>query len=74
MKSKESRGLGFSLVLSVGTLVIILVSILVLSGNFSSLVTTILKSHATMSLPQVNQTFTDPFKVEGQPNPDKWTA
>lgn len=74
IQSKQSKGLGISFFLSVGTLLIIFVSILVLSGKFSSLVTGIVRPHATMAIPQVNQGFSDPFKAGGEPNPGKWTT
>jgi hypothetical protein len=71
MITKQTKQLGLPLIISVGTIVIILGSMLVLSGKFSSLVTTIIKPHASMSMPQIDGSFTDSFKSDAV-NTDKW--
>ncbi len=73
MAYKLRGGWGVSLILSVGTIVIILVSMLVLSGNFSKLVTTIVKPRASYARPQINRNMSDAFK-EGKINTGNWSA
>ncbi len=60
-------------VVSFVTLFIILISVFVLSGNFSDLITTITKSKASQVNPRITQSFVDPFK-DGVINEGKWTV
>lgn len=55
------------------TLLVILVSVFVLSGNFSSLITTITKPKASQANPRITQSFVDPFK-DGVINEGKWSV
>ncbi len=61
IKSKKSN---ISTVVWVTTLIIVLVSVFVLSGNFSKLITTISKSKASLSNPTLTRRFSDPFKTD----------
>ena len=62
MAKKNSSNI--STVVWVTTLIIVLVSVFVLSGNFSSLVTTISKSKASLSNPRLTKRFSDAFKAD----------
>jgi len=59
-------------VVSFITLLLILVSVFILSGSFSDIVTTIAKSKASRANPKITQSFVDAFK-DGVINDDKWT-
>ena len=58
-------------VVSFITLLVILVSVFVLSGSFSDLITTITKSKASQANVKITQSFADPFK-DGSINTEKW--
>ncbi len=58
-------------VVSFITLLVILVSVFVLSGSFSDLITTITKSKASQANPKITQSFGDAFK-DGSINAEKW--
>lgn len=71
-KSSPARQNLLSIV-SFVTLMLILVSVFVLSGSFSDLVTTITKSKASQANPKVTESFGDAFK-DGSINADKWVV
>ncbi|MBP9814331.1 hypothetical protein KBC80_04020 [Candidatus Woesebacteria bacterium] len=70
IKSKKSK---VSTVVWVTTLLIVLVSVFVLSGNFTKLITTISKSKASLSNAKLTTSFGDAFKTEAI-NTEKWTV
>lgn len=69
IKSKKSN---VSTVVWVTTLIIVLVSVFVLSGNFSKLMTTIVKTKASLSNPKLTRSFGDAFKTDVL-STDAWT-
>jgi len=71
-KSSPAR-LNLLSIVSFITLLLILVSVFVLSGSFSDLVTTINKSKASQAKPKVTESFMDPFK-DGVVDADKWAV
>lgn len=70
-KKSSPAGLNLLSVVSFVTLLLILVSVFVLSGSFSDLVTTINQSKASRANPKVTESFVDPFK-DGNIDPDRW--
>lgn len=60
-------------VVSFVTLLVILVSVFVLSGSFSDLITTITKPKASQANPRITETFIDAFK-DGKINEGKWSV
>ena len=60
-------------VVSFITLLVILVSVFVLSGSFSDLITTITKSKASQANVKITQSFGDAFK-DGSINTEKWAV
>lgn len=74
MAKKPSAGkLNILSVVSFVTLMVILVTVFVLSGSFSTLITTITKSKASQANPKITESFVDAFK-DGVINPEKWTV
>lgn len=69
IKSKKSN---VSTVVWVTTLIIVLVSVFVMSGNFSKLMTTMVKTKASLSNPKLTRSFADAFKTDVL-NTDTWT-
>lgn len=72
-KKSSPASLNLVSVVSFITLLLILVSVFVLSGSFSDLVTTINKSKASQANAQVTESFMDPFK-DGVISTDAWTV
>ncbi len=71
MAKKSSKNANLLSVVSFITLLVILVSVFVLSGSFSDLVTTINKSKASQANPKTTESFADPFN-DGNVNDAKW--
>lgn len=69
IKSKKSN---VSTVVWVTTLIIVLVSVFVMSGNFSKLMTTMVKTKASLSNPKLTRSLGDAFKTDVL-NLDTWT-
>lgn len=73
MAKKPSAGkLNILSVVSFVTLMVIPVTVFVLSGSFSTLITTITKSKASQANLKITESFVDAFK-DGVINPEKWT-
>lgn len=72
-KKSSPASLNLVSVVSFVTLLLILVSVFVLSGSFSDLVTTINKSKASQANPKITESFMDPFK-DGTINTDAWAV
>lgn len=72
MANRKSAGWGIPFVISVITLLIIGVSMLVLSGHFSKLVTNFVHPKASMAQPVINQSLTFPFTNDKVPDPTHW--
>ncbi len=70
-KKPSAARLNLLSVVSFVTLLLILVSVFVLSGSFSDIVTTIAKSKASRANPKITESFADAFK-DGVINEDKW--
>jgi hypothetical protein len=70
--ASQKSSVKLSSLLSVITISIVFVSVFVLSGAFSSIVTTISKSKASQANPKLTEGFSDAFKDENV-NADKWT-
>lgn len=67
----KNKSSGISTVVWVTTLIIVLVSVFVMSGNFSNLMTTMVKTKASLSNPKLTAHFSDAFKTDVV-NEDKW--
>lgn len=72
-KKFTAKKLNLVSVVSFVTLLLILVSVFVLSGSFSDLITTITKTKASRANPRVTESFTDAFK-DGVINEEKWVT
>lgn len=70
-KKPSAAKLNLLSVVSFITLLLILVSVFVLSGSFSDIVTTIAKSKASRANPKITESFVEAFK-DGVINEDKW--
>lgn len=73
MAKKTTKNSNILSVISFITLLVILVSVFVLSGSFSDLLTTINKSKASQANPKVTESFSDVFK-DGVINDEKWVV
>lgn len=71
MAAKKKDSWGIPLGISVVSLVIIAVSLVVISGKFSSLITIFVRPHASAAQPVITDRFIDAFK-DGKVNADKW--
>lgn len=73
VKKTSASKLNLVSVVSFVTLLVILVTVFVLSGSFSDLVTTITKPKASQANVHVTESFTDAFK-DGVINEEKWSV
>lgn len=71
--AKKKKSVSISSIVWIATFVTVLISVFVLSGKFSDLVTTITQSKASQVNPILTESFIDPFK-DADINLEKWSV